>query len=217
LIFRTLILRSKTYTTENAYRSHIQSKKHKENELKSSQKQTTHSKDDSAPTTPPLSKVTKSVTIDEDEEQKVIESASRSRLSTTSCLFCPQVSLSLDDSLTHMSLAHSFFIPDAQFLIDIPGLILYLGEKIAVGNVCIYCNQKGREFRSLEAVRKHMVDKSHCKIAYDLEDDRLELSDYYDFTSSYSDAPPSNNTKSSNQPDEEDADLWEDMDDDDDR
>ena len=115
-----------------------------------------------------------------------------------------------------MSLVHSFFIPDAQFLIDLPGLILYLGEKIAVGNVCIYCNQKGREFRSIEAVRKHMVDKSHCKIAYDLEDDRLELSDYYDFTSSYPDVPPSNNSKSSKKADEEDAESWEDMDDDDD-
>ena len=108
-----------------------------------------------------------------------------------------------------MSLTHSFFVPDAQFLIDLPGLILYLGEKIAVGNVCIYCNQKGREFRSIEAVRKHMVDKSHCKIAYDLEDDRLEISDYYDFTSSYQDVPPT--TKSSNQRDEEDAESWEDM------
>ena len=159
----------------------------------------------------------KAVAIDEGDEQ-VIKSidekiaAARSRLSTSNCLFCPQVSPSLDDSLTHMSLTHSFFIPDAQYLIDLPGLILYLGEKIAVGNVCIYCNQKGREFRSIEAVRKHMVDKSHCKIAYDLEDDRLEISDYYDFTSSYQDVSPT--TKSSNQPDEEDAESWEDMDED---
>ena len=175
------------------------------------------SKDDPVPTIPAVSKVAKVSATDEDEQ--VIKSidekiaAARSRLSTTSCLFCPHVSQSLDDSLTHMSLVHSFFIPDAQFLIDLPGLILYLGEKIAVGNVCIYCNQKGREFRSIEAVRKHMVDKSHCKIAYDLEDDRLELSDYYDFTSSYQDVPPT--TKFSKKSDEEDEESWEDMDDDD--
>ena len=163
--------------------------------------------------------MSKAVAIDEDDEQ-VIKSidekiaAARSRLSTTSCLFCTQVSLSLDDNLTHMSLTHSFFIPDAQYLIDLPGLILYLGEKIAVGNVCIYCNQKGREFRSIEAVRRHMADKSHCKIAYDLEDDRLEISDYYDFTSSYQDVSPTK--KSTNRPGEEDAGSWEDMDDDED-
>jgi len=111
--------------------------------------------------------------------------AARARLSSNSCLFCPHESTVIDDNLTHMSTAHSFFIPDAEYLIDIPGLISYLGEKIAVGNVCIYCNGKGKEFRTLEATRKHMLDKSHCKIAYDSEDDRLEISDFYDFTSSY--------------------------------
>jgi len=33
-----------------------------------------------------------------------------------------------------------------------------------------------------------MVDKSHCKIAYDTEKDMIELSDYFDFSSSYPDA-----------------------------
>ena len=218
-----LILFSKTYTTENAYRSHIQSKKHKENELKSSVKMTalpSTLSDDSTPdqeTTPAVAKAVASPTTHEDESNdRMVESidekiaAARSRLSTTSCLFCSQVSISLDDNLTHMSLVHSFFIPDAQFLTDISGLISYLGEKVAVGNVCIYCNERGREFRTIEAARKHMVDKSHCKIAYDSEDDRLELSDYYDFTSSYEDAPPSKK-KSSSQIDE-DAESWEDMD-----
>ena len=226
-----LILLSKMYTTENAYRSHIESKKHKEAELKISLKRTAQPSTptgDSAlqrKTTAAVFKFTKAVaslTINEDESnEQVIKSidqkiaAARSRLSSGSCLFCPQVSVSLDDNLTHMSLAHSFFIPDAQFLIDISGLVLYLGEKIAVGNVCIYCNQKGREFRSIEAVRKHMVDKSHCKIAYDSEDDRLELSDYYDFTSSYGDAPLKSKEESPNQSDEN-AESWEDMDDEDD-
>ncbi|KAF8813610.1 hypothetical protein BYT27DRAFT_7250524 [Phlegmacium glaucopus] len=213
---------NKMYTTENAYRSHIHSKKHKENELKSSLKQSAKLSTSTDDSVPALSKAVVSLTIDQDEsDEQVIKSidekiaAARSRLSTTNCLFCPQVSVSLDDNLTHMSLAHSFFIPDAQYLIDVSGLILYLGEKIAVGNVCTYCNQKGREFRSIEAVRKHMVDKSHCKIAYDSEDDRLELSDYYDFTSSYQDAPPTSERKSSNLSDE-DAEPWEDMDDEDD-
>ena len=209
-----LILFSKTYTTENAYRSHIQSKKHRENGLKSCLKQTSQPSNNSVPTT----KAVGSLAINKNDQ--VIESidekiaAARSRLSTTSCLFCPQASVSLDDNLTHMSLAHSFFIPDAQYLMDIPGLISYLGEKIAVGNVCIYCNEKGREFKSTDAVRKHMVDKGHCKIAYDSEDDRLELSDYYDFTSSYQDAPSASKRESSKQSDEGDAESWEDMDDD---
>lgn len=105
-----------------------------------------------------------------------------------------------------MTIAHSFFIPDIEYLVDIKGLIKYLGEKISIGNVCLYCNGRGRELRSLEAVRAHMVsafvtfpqfavficsnhgeqiDKGHCKIAYEADEDALELVDYYDFSSSY--------------------------------
>lgn len=29
------------------------------------------------------------------------------------------------------------------------------------------------------------MDKGHCKIAYDTDDDAIELVDYYDFSSSY--------------------------------
>jgi pre-60S factor REI1 len=127
----------------------------------------------------------------EDENTLTLDeriAAARSRLSSAHCLFCAHVSSSLEDNLAHMSGEHSFFIPDAEYLVDPAGLIVYLGEKIAVGNVCIYCNGKGREFHTLDAVRKHMIDKSHCKIAYDTEDDMLDVSDYYDFTSSYPDA-----------------------------
>lgn len=85
-----------------------------------------------------------------------------------------------------MERSHGFFIPDADYLVDLKGLLNYLGEKVAVSNTCIWCNGRGRELRSLEAVRKHMDDKSHCKIAYDTLKDRLDISDFYDFTSSYS-------------------------------
>lgn len=84
-----------------------------------------------------------------------------------------------------MANTHGFFIPEAQYINDLPGLITYLAEKVAIGNACLYCN---REYRSLHAVRKHMIDKSHTKIAYDSERQRLEISDFYDFTTSYPDA-----------------------------
>ncbi|KAK0212990.1 C2H2 type zinc-finger-domain-containing protein [Desarmillaria ectypa] len=189
---------NKTYSTENAYRSHLNSKRHKDNELRNI---TRGSPSEDAPTKQdipkpvPVPSSPKSLTVDDtaldDEINQTIDekiAAARSRISRTQCLFCPEEADSLENNLTHMSSAHSFFIPDADYLVDLPGLIDYLGEKIAIGNVCIYCNGKGREFRALEAVRKHMQDKAHCKIAYDAEADRLELSDYYDFTSSYADA-----------------------------
>ncbi|KAJ3915951.1 C2H2 type zinc-finger-domain-containing protein [Lentinula edodes] len=200
---------NKTYSTENAYRSHINSKKHKETELQASVKfayklakkdgleeeyeaevktfNKNPSKLESQETPVPLD-VNDSA---EDEQNQTIDqkiAAARSRLSPAHCLFCSSEFSDLQANLLHMASAHSFFVPDADYLVDAEGLIGYLGEKIAVGNVCLFCNEKSREFRTLDAVRKHMVDKSHCKVAYDTQDDRLEISDYYDFTSSYPDA-----------------------------
>lgn len=154
----------------------------------------------------------------EDEINQTIDekiAAARSRIASTQCLFCPEGSSSLADNLTHMSVAHSFFIPDAEYLVDLPGLIQYLGEKIAVGNVCIFCNGKGREFRTLFAVRKHMLDKSHCKIAYSDENDKLEISDFYDFSSSYPDAGQKKKKKESRITEDGQgvADGWEDVED----
>jgi hypothetical protein len=86
-----------------------------------------------------------------------------------------------------------------------------------VGNVCIYCNGKGREFRTLDAVRKHMVDKSHCKIAYDTENDMLEMSDFYDFSASYPDAEErqrrkeERRAKKTKKADNDAAEGWEDV------
>jgi len=209
---------NKYYTTENAYRSHMNSKKHRENELRALSKPKpvaqfdstspeeidapnlipTHSPEPNTDGNPNIAvTVVKGVSLavaeDATEEEVNIAldqkiAAARSRLSPAHCLFCTVLSPSLEENLTHMSTVHSFFVPDAEYLVDLPGLISYLGEKVAVGNVCLYCNRKSREFRSLEATRKHMLDKSHCKIAYDSEFDMLEVSDYYDFTSSYPDA-----------------------------
>lgn len=56
-----------------------------------------------------------------------------------------------------MAASHGFFIPDIEYLKDLEGLFKYLAEKIAIGNVCLYCNGKGKSFQSLEAVQAHMV------------------------------------------------------------
>lgn len=79
------------------------------------------------------------------------------RLEETDCLFCTHKSETFEENMTHMTATHSLFIPDIEFLTDLRGLIRYLGEKISVGNVCIFCNGKGRGMRSVDAVRKHMV------------------------------------------------------------
>lgn len=104
----------------------------------------------------------------------------------TDCLFCSHHSHSFLKNIAHMTKVHSFFIPDIEFIIDLKGLIQYLGEKVGAGNVCLWCNEKGRSFYSTEAVQSHMTDKSHCKL-FTNGDAALEFADFYDFRSSYPD------------------------------
>nr|XP_046263943.1 zinc finger protein 622 [Scatophagus argus]XP_046263944.1 zinc finger protein 622 [Scatophagus argus]XP_046263945.1 zinc finger protein 622 [Scatophagus argus]XP_046263946.1 zinc finger protein 622 [Scatophagus argus] len=107
-------------------------------------------------------------------------------IAVTDCLFCSHHSKSLMKNVDHMTKVHSFFIPDVEFLVDLRGLVRYLGEKVGAGNVCLWCNEKGRSFYSTEAVQSHMTDKSHCKLFTD-GDAALEFADFYDFRSSYPD------------------------------
>ena len=192
----------KTYTTENAYRSHINSKKHKETELKFANSQKTELDipqaeeptdiTTDAPVVPSPQPAPEEQQLEGTEESTKPQSIEdriaslRSRLSPLQCLFCSaSASKSIDENVSHMAAAHSFFIPDLEYLTDLSGLLSFLGERIAVDNTCIFCLKKSREFRTLDAVRKHMLDKGHCKIAYDTESERLAVSDFYDFSSSY--------------------------------
>ncbi|XP_053105133.1 cytoplasmic 60S subunit biogenesis factor ZNF622 [Hemicordylus capensis] len=104
----------------------------------------------------------------------------------TNCLFCSHHSSSLMKNIAHMTKAHSFFIPDIEYLVDLRGLITYLGEKVGVGKICLWCNEKGKSFYTTEAVQAHMNDKSHCKL-FTEGDVALEFADFYDFRSSYPD------------------------------
>ena len=198
----------KTYTTENAYRSHIHSKKHKETELRLANRPKAESEipqteapteaTTGAPGNTPFTVGPTPQSAPEEQQPEGEEETSigdkiaslRSRISPLQCLFCSvPVFKSTEESISHMASAHSFFIPDLEYLTDLSGLMSFLGERIAVDNTCIFCLKKSREFRSLDAVRKHMLDKSHCKIAYDTESERLAVSDFYDFSSSYPGLP----------------------------
>ncbi|XP_061851212.1 cytoplasmic 60S subunit biogenesis factor ZNF622 [Colius striatus] len=127
-----------------------------------------------------------SVGEEEEEEAEAESTPAVGAIPVTDCLFCSHHSRSLTKNVAHMTKAHSFFIPDIEYLVDLRGLIKYLGEKIGVGKICIWCNEKGKSFYSTEAVQAHMNDKSHCKLFTD-GDAALEFADFYDFRSSYPD------------------------------
>ncbi|RKP09081.1 C2H2 type zinc-finger-domain-containing protein [Thamnocephalis sphaerospora] len=178
----------KRFASENAYTQHIQSKKHKETERRLTQ----DGEDVQQPDEQPVA-MDKDGMIDETASPDQVLQAinerieNAPRLAEGDCLFCTHQSESLEGNVEHMVKQHSFFIPDIDYLVNLRGLISYLADKITVGNICLYCNGRGRGLRSVEAVRRHMIDKGHTKIAYDSERDVLEISDFYDFRTSYPD------------------------------
>ncbi|XP_065364694.1 cytoplasmic 60S subunit biogenesis factor ZNF622 [Calliphora vicina] len=127
----------------------------------------------------------------EDVEEEVVDSdeldeLAENPLTEKDCLFCVHKAEDIMDNLKHMSETHSFFIPDLDYCTDLEGLLNYLGEKVAVYFICLLCNERGKTFYTLDAVRKHMLDKGHCQMCH--EGLALaEYADYYDYSSSYPD------------------------------
>lgn len=121
--------------------------------------------------------------MEEDEDDEFEE------LDPSCCFMCDQEHDTIESCMVHMHKQHGFFIPDVEYLKDPTGLLKYLGCKVKRDLMCLYCNNGRRAFNSLEAVRKHMVAKSHCKVHYGDGDDEEEadLEDFYDYSSSYVD------------------------------
>ncbi|KAJ1019981.1 hypothetical protein NDA16_004262 [Ustilago loliicola] len=229
----------KKFASQNAYRDHLNSKKHKENVAKFDKKKASQAGPSSAPATgadsndeqvplvfrvpkptadstststadataaPTMSTTESAIVaaekkqnarhtlmISEDASEEQIQAAIDAKVASSrridpnhECIFCAKTGFTeLKDTLAHMSKAHGFFIPESDYLVDLPGLISYLADKVSIGNICLYCNGRGKGFHNAESVRNHMLDKFHCKIAYSDPEDQLELGDFYDFTSSY--------------------------------
>lgn len=100
------------------------------------------------------------------------------------CLFCTnnKTFKSFEMNLIHMYQNHGFYIPEPKYITDKEGLVKYMSEKIGLGNVCICCNYQGS---NLNAVRSHMLSKRHCKLPYESNNEKLEISEFYNFESSY--------------------------------
>nr|CAG4646263.1 EOG090X06E3 [Macrothrix elegans] len=172
----------KKFSSSKAYENHLLSHKHKENVL-------------TALTRPPPTNTVKSqdqemsedVTeieeMDEDsDEWEDVEEA----IPIDVCLFCNHKSQTMEKNLEHMSVHHAFFIPDLEYVVDLEGLLTYIGERTGQGHICLWCGHLGRQFPSTEAVQKHMLDKGHCKMFHEGEV-LLEYSDFYDYSASYPD------------------------------
>lgn len=190
---------SKTYFSENAYNAHLLSKRHKELEAAAATATGSSSPEpeeqqpgtveptpddamDTESTTPQQRNWKAEMANAETDEQlaALIEEkrATAPRLPPTHCIFCPHASESTEDNLEHMSRAHSFFLPYVDQIEDLEGLLRGLADVVTVENLCLYCGDTGRRMHSLDAVRKHMLDKGHAKIGEEIEE---FVEEYYDF------------------------------------
>ncbi|EGG13804.1 C2H2-type zinc finger-containing protein [Cavenderia fasciculata] len=185
---------NKSFSSEGPYKQHIDSKKHKDIVASGATEKKVRVKK-------PMTDEEKEKIANETQEEyeaKIAEKIKNTpKLPIEHCLFCTKVCKSLDNNVKHMAKVHSFFIPDIEYLVDLEGLIRFCSDKINVGNICLYCNGRGRKIHTLEAVQQHMVDLSHCKMNYETEEDSEEYLEYYDFSKSYAD--PSNPDEEINQ------------------
>jgi pre-60S factor REI1 len=99
-------------------------------------------------------------------------------ISLLTCLFCEHESTSMEQKCEHMAREHSFYIPDIEHVGDFEGLFRFLGIKIGVYHVCLWCSNKC--YPTLKAVQQHMFDKGHFKIRFE-SDTLYEYADFYSF------------------------------------
>lgn len=122
----------KSFGNDKAYANHINSKKHKEREAMGTAKNEMD--------------VDEVIQNGEKEDESDIEEVDSDEwnedeenpIDDNNCLFCLHHSRNLLKNLQHMTEAHTFFIPDIEYCVDIEGLLRYLGEKIAQGKQAFY-------------------------------------------------------------------------------
>lgn len=100
------------------------------------------------------------------------------------CLFCNYESPTKDLNVLHMQRIHNMFIPERNYLVDLDGLLAQLHQKIYEYHECLFCDKLKPTVFGLQT---HMRDKAHCKIPFDTEEQQLEIGEFYDFRSTYSD------------------------------
>ncbi|XP_052158876.1 cytoplasmic 60S subunit biogenesis factor REI1 homolog 1-like [Oryza glaberrima] len=132
---------------------------------------------------------TSEMQVDEHSSKSDDEMDEFEELDPTFCFMCDLEHDTIENCMVHMHKKHGFFIPDSEYLKDPNGLLIYVGLKVKRDFICLYCNDRCQPFQSLEAVRKHMDAKGHCKVRYGDggDDEDADLEDFYDYSSSYAD------------------------------
>ena len=206
----------KTYYSENAYANHVGSQKHRTNLMKASRGglnddavSVNGSVISSAFSLGESMAESEATTVGEKEvadvtdglrsanlEDGVAEEASteddRSSVATSKiitdplqdCLFCNYKSPTMALNLHHMGRYHGMFVPEKEFLSNSEGLLKYLHSKIHEQHACLKCH---KAVHTASGIQTHMRDRGHCMIAFESDEELVEIGEFYDFSSTYDD------------------------------
>ncbi|KAF9934734.1 hypothetical protein FBU30_000592 [Linnemannia zychae] len=171
---------NKKYLSFQAYDNHLQSKKHKQIAAAYAKKQ--QEQEQNAAIRP-----TGNETASAPKETSSVEQREPSE---TVCLFCSHESTDALNNYDHMRTTHGFFLPSSERLIDLEGMLAYLADKLVDNLDCLWCTpsvfstrldpdqELTAQFANLASVRRHMIDKGHCKLAMEHGAER-EYVDFY--------------------------------------
>lgn len=182
----------KTFHSSGSYQQHLLSKTHKKRSARASLFRTTAATSTStteisitiastktmtttqaiAATTPNISSNDMITHLENsDQVMTVKKQYEHKAIPLGTCLFCPLKFSEIDENMTHMYKRHGFWIPKIKDIVSLEDFLLYLGEKIGLGRICLNCNgRKKAVYRNLHAVQQHMDAKSHCRLRWDEED-----------------------------------------------
>lgn len=135
----------KQFISDKSYDNHLNSKKHRENEHRYEKDSQAQAKDiEMKPMKVETLKNNKQIVEDDDNNDDIEEVDSdewdedtENPIANNDCIFCTHHSENLVDNLKHMSVGHSFFVPDTEYVVDLEGLLMYLGEKVTKGMYAI--------------------------------------------------------------------------------
>ncbi|KAG0319611.1 hypothetical protein BGZ97_001806 [Linnemannia gamsii] len=178
---------SKKYLSFQSYDNHLQSKKHKQIAAAYAKKQ--QEQEHNAASRPTENDTTATAT-EASKEASTAAAVEQREPSETVCLFCSHESTDAPSNYGHMRTTHGFFLPSSERLIDLEGMLAYLADKLVDNLDCLWCTpsvfsthlrpdqELNSQFANLTSVRRHMVDKGHCKLAMEHGAER-EYADFY--------------------------------------
>lgn len=114
----------------------------------------------------------------ESEEETPAEDSALELLPNTYCFYCGKNNEQLESNVRHMSHQHGLYIPERTYLVNLDGLLTFLNEVVTLDRECLVCGFQGK---SLESIRQHIQSKGHCRIPYETKDEKLTVSEFYNF------------------------------------